>query len=322
MPGDDFASEVAKHYNEVEQLPISERSKSDIIDLRKFNNAMKSMMHFIAFKFASTNASDSSEKFRILDLGCGKGGDLPKFLRNNRVQLIAGFDIADVSIEQCKERFSDLVKAHRSGSIRGEFVVADLTREDISEKLNELGINEKFNIASSQFSLHYSFESYEQAVRYLSNASKNLKKGGVFIGSYPDGPKLLKLARESGTKGKYEVEDIMSIEFPPESLTNPQPFGTKYNFKLKDVVDCPEFLVHPLVLDKLLQHLGLFQIFDRSFEEQLEKELLKGSNVRAIRELIIAHKALNFDDYDGKASLDENMWKAASIYRCFCYIKS
>lgn len=321
---EDFASEVAKHYNEVEQQPIKERSKSDIYELRKFNNAMKSLLQNQAFEYASNNFGDPTEQFRVLDLGCGKGGDLPKYLRKPRVGLIVGVDVADKSIEQCQERFTDLRKQLRSNGpeIRGSFFVADLTRVDIEKKLQELKFTEKFHVASSQFSLHYSFESYEQALKYIGNASRNLAKRGIFFGTYPDGPKLLKLARMNDPPGEFVVGEVMSVKFPPESLSNPQPFGTKYHFKLQDLVDCPEFLVHPRILDKLLTQLGFIKVFDKSFEDSIrDATSAQANNSRQMKEVFHVHKALRFDLDRKKAILDEEFWKAASVYRCFCYVK-
>lgn len=319
---EDFANEVALHYNQVEQKSRSARSKSVIIDLRKFNNAIKSMMHHMAFKFAlNTSKPPRREKFRVLDLGCGKGGDLPKYLRNERVGLVVGVDIAEVSIEQCKERYNSMKKTNSSRCFDGHFFVADLTRDDIRKNLLELKCHEKFHVASTQFSLHYSFESYEQAVRYITNASNNLVHHGVLIGTYPDGPKLLKLARESKTPGLYEVEDIMSVKFAPEDLKNPQPFGTKYHFKLKEVVDCPEFLVHPEVLRRLLVKLGFYEVYDRSFEENIREAITNSYDGETVKNIFLNHNALKFDPDNKRATLDENMWKAASVYRCFCYKK-
>lgn len=316
MSSRDFPSEVAQHYNQVEQKGIKERKKSDIIELRKFNNAMKSLMHYLAFKFVATISN--RELLRVLDLGCGKGGDLPKYFRAGQVGLIVGVDIADVSIEQCKERYKSFTQPRRP---KGEFFVADLTRVDIADLLLKHNCTEKFHIASSQFSIHYSFESFEQAVRYISNAANNLIKHGVFIGTYPDGPKLLKLARLSKTPGLYEVDDILSVQFSPEDLKNPKPFGTKYHFKLKEVVDCPEFLVHPEILRSIMKALGFYEVFDRSFEEQLSECQKNLADKDRFREIFVRHQALNFDDDRKKATFDEKMWSVASIYRCFCYRK-
>lgn len=40
------------------------------------------------------------------------------------------------------------------------------------------------------FSLHYSFESIEQAYQMLDNACKNLAKGGRFVGIVPNAYKI------------------------------------------------------------------------------------------------------------------------------------
>lgn len=314
----DFASRVAEHYNQVEQKSVRARCKSDIIDLRRFNNAMKSLMHFQAFKFVEPLFK--REPLRVLDLGCGKGGDLQKYHRNEKVGLVVGVDIADISIEQCKERYKSL-RQSKDRKFKGEFFVADLTRTDINARLKELSCDEKFHITSSQFSLHYSFESFEQAVRYISNAADNLIKYGLFIGTYPDGPKLLKLARESRTPGTYEVGDVLKVRFEQEDLKNPRPFGTKYHFKLKEVVDCPEFLVHPEVLRRLMTRMGFHEVFDRSFEENLSN-CLEGADQQETKRIFRAHDAFRFDLDRQSAHLDEEMWRAASVYRCFCYRKS
>lgn len=318
-----FASKVADHYNKVEQKPIRERAKSEIIELRGYNNSMKSLMHYLAFKFMTDRESK-----RVLDLGCGKGGDLQKYMRTNRIGFVAGVDIADVSIEQCKERFRDLNKHGKSNfkqpygrRLDGKFFVADLTREDIRGKLREHNCDEKFDIAFSQFSIHYSFESFEQAVTYISNAANNLTKLGFFLGTYPDGPKLLKLARKSKTPGYYQVGDIMSVEFSPEDLENPKPFGTKYHFRLKEVVDCPEFLVHPEVLRSLMKSLGFFEVFDRSFEEQVLEMQKNPRDREEFKDIFEKHKGLQIDDDRKEARLSEEMWSVASVYRCFCYRK-
>lgn len=49
----------------------------------------------------------------------------------------------------------------------------------------------RFNIASCQFSLHYSFESYEKAMVMLRNACENLLPNGYFIGTTVDANELV-----------------------------------------------------------------------------------------------------------------------------------
>lgn len=48
-----------------------------------------------------------------------------------------------------------------------------------------------FHIASCQFSVHYSFESYEKAHMMLRNACESLRPGGLFIGTTIDADQLV-----------------------------------------------------------------------------------------------------------------------------------
>lgn len=69
---------------------------------------------------------------RVLDMGCGKGGDLLKWRKGSITHLICS-DIAETSVEQCQSRFRDIQQ--KSGNNRGyaplftaEFFVADCTK--------------------------------------------------------------------------------------------------------------------------------------------------------------------------------------------------
>jgi mRNA (guanine-N7-)-methyltransferase len=58
----------------------------------------------------TTNGNGSSrhgKKLRVLDLGCGKGGDLQKWQKAGLKEYI-GVDIADVSIQQARSRWEQL----------------------------------------------------------------------------------------------------------------------------------------------------------------------------------------------------------------------
>jgi mRNA (guanine-N7-)-methyltransferase len=44
----------------------------------------------------------------VLDIGCGKGGDLGKWQKQNQVQAYVGVDIAEVSIIHAEQRAAEL----------------------------------------------------------------------------------------------------------------------------------------------------------------------------------------------------------------------
>lgn len=69
---------------------------------------------------------------RVLDMCCGKGGDLLKWRRGNITHLVCA-DIAEVSVDQCQARYNEL--QNRSKNERGfapvftaEFISADCTK--------------------------------------------------------------------------------------------------------------------------------------------------------------------------------------------------
>lgn len=76
------------------------------------------------------------ESINILDLCCGKGGDILKWLKTNMASHVVFADIAGTSVEQCKERYDKAVginsrQQHRRRDEKmftGEFIVADCTK--------------------------------------------------------------------------------------------------------------------------------------------------------------------------------------------------
>ena len=50
---------------------------------------------------------------------------------------------------------------------------------------------QKVDIASCQFSFHYSFESLPQAEMMLKNAVESLNLGGYFVGTTPNSQELV-----------------------------------------------------------------------------------------------------------------------------------
>lgn len=72
----------------------------------------------------------------ILDLCCGKGGDILKWLKTNMAEHIAFADIAETSIEQCKERYGKSVSSQKQQRypnrneklFTAEFIAADCTK--------------------------------------------------------------------------------------------------------------------------------------------------------------------------------------------------
>ena len=63
----------------------------------------------------------------MLDIGCGKGGDLQKWKRGGIGHLI-GTDIAETSLSQCRDRYTYMCKQQRDRCYTANFFPADSTK--------------------------------------------------------------------------------------------------------------------------------------------------------------------------------------------------
>lgn len=271
-----YADVVANHYNQLEEKGIQERLKSRIVYLRNFHNWIKSML-INEYLTKIKESKKHNAPIRVHDMCCGKGGDLLKWKKGGITHLICS-DIADVSLEQCKARYTDMKS--RFGRERGpsiysiEYIAGDGTRMRLREKYSDPSI--KVDLVSCQFAFHYSFESLPQAECMLRNAAECLQPGGYFIATIPDANEIVARARraQSNTFGNnvYEV----SVDF---DINKPPLFGGKYNFQLDGVVNCPEFLVHFPTLVKLAKRFGLKLVKAEKFHDYFQQWKDEGRNL-------------------------------------------
>lgn len=199
---------VRQHYNAVPQRGREWRkTDSRIKGLRSFNNWVKSTL---IHKFSPSESRDN--RLRVLDIGCGKGGDLGKWQQAPQpLELYVGVDPAEVSIEQARERYAQM----RSGGGRGgrggrggyhggrpqrtfdaEFFAEDAFTYSLGDIpiVREIGFGPGsrwgpsggFDVVSMMFCMHYAFETEAKAKGMLENVAGSLKKGGRFLGVIPN----------------------------------------------------------------------------------------------------------------------------------------
>ncbi|KHO01723.1 mRNA (guanine-N(7))-methyltransferase [Metarhizium album ARSEF 1941] len=204
---------VRQHYNNVPERGRQWRTTdSKIKGLRVFNNWIKSCI-IQRYSPDEDHTPGSREMGRssgkdllVLDIGCGKGGDLNKWQQAPQpIQLYVGLDPADISIEQARDRYRTLGsrgRGGRGGSHRrppprlfdARFHVKDCYRESIEdiEIVQQVGFDPSpmnkrgFDVVTMMFSMHYAFESEANARTMLRNVAGALKKGGRFIGCIPN----------------------------------------------------------------------------------------------------------------------------------------
>lgn len=181
--------QVADHYNQIKQKSREERQLSDILGVKRFNNWIKSVL---IHRFSSSNGI-------ILDLCCGKGGDLNKFVKAH-VHRYVGADHAIVSLQHAVERYNELVPL----PFEATFIAADCHSVPLVNALPE-GFP-KFDLVSCQFALHYSFETEARARMFTRNIGEHMRPGGFFVATFPNSTILQLKLRSAIEKQRRDAE--------------------------------------------------------------------------------------------------------------------
>ncbi|KAF2760343.1 guanine-N(7)-methyltransferase [Pseudovirgaria hyperparasitica] len=248
---------VRQHYNAVPERGREWRkTDSKIKGLRSFNNWVKSTL---IQRFSPNDGGDRREGILVLDIGCGKGGDLMKWSSApQRVDLYVAADPAEVSIQQARDRYREMSRKPPRGRklFHAEFSVKDCFGEWMGDIpiIQEVGIDPNvgpgggaskfatsgFDVVSMMFCMHYAFENEEKARMMLKNVSGALKKGGRFLGVIPNSDVLSQKVEEhhkkNSTSGKDEPQDNDSDDNwdPEKTLDEPAPAKAQEDGEVED----------------------------------------------------------------------------------------
>eukprot|EP01059_Diplonema_ambulator_P001216 TRINITY_DN10965_c0_g1_i1.p1 TRINITY_DN10965_c0_g1~~TRINITY_DN10965_c0_g1_i1.p1 ORF type:complete len:1014 (+),score=347.06 TRINITY_DN10965_c0_g1_i1:25-3042(+) len=213
--------------------------------LRFFNNWVKSVgiCEYAAagaphHKVSAMDKDNLRErKLVVLDLCCGRGGDLLKWGRQ-RPRLYVGVDSCLEAVGIAAKRYSDMYPAAMNNKSRtgmpAQFLVANAFshegRHKIQSGLNKGG-EKLFNCVSCQFSLHYAFRSEESAATVLKTISSVMAAGGVFFGTIVDSEVLMK---RRAAYGDTFGNSAYNVTFKEGDGTV---YGQTYTFTLESCVE-------------------------------------------------------------------------------------
>jgi mRNA (guanine-N7-)-methyltransferase len=229
---------VSAHYNAVPERGRDWRkSESKIQGLRSLNNWIKSC---IIQKFSPSE--DRDHRPLVLDMGCGKGGDLQKWQSAPQTpRLYVGVDPADVSIDQAKGRYIEMQRRRRGPRnpkpLEAHFFAQDafgvslanipIVREvgfdpnagpDVNGTITARFSSGGFDVVSMMFCLHYSYESETTARGMLRNVAGALKKGGRFLGVMPNSDVIRRKIEKHMKGGTKSSEVAEKADSPPAGL--------------------------------------------------------------------------------------------------------
>jgi len=169
------------------------------------------------------------KNIKLLDLAVGRGGDMNKWLSAG-IYNVVGIDINKESVtgkQGARHRYNKLIRVLKRKNQRVpnyKFYVYDLSNpKNILYIKNDIR-DQKFDIISCQFAIHYFFRDYSALDTLLTIIKQNISKNGMFIGTTLDGEKVNRMFMKGNIiqKELYYLENKTNIE---DTYT---PYGNKY----------------------------------------------------------------------------------------------
>eukprot|EP00929_Paragymnodinium_shiwhaense_P036848 TRINITY_DN19706_c0_g3_i1.p1 TRINITY_DN19706_c0_g3~~TRINITY_DN19706_c0_g3_i1.p1 ORF type:complete len:1530 (+),score=327.46 TRINITY_DN19706_c0_g3_i1:71-4660(+) len=235
--------DARSHWQQKQQQSLEERGSSPTVHLRNFNSFAKAVLleqvlSDLRAELLRDDPNSGMAPLSVLDLGCGKGGDLKKFA-NCGVTEYCGVDVSKPSLESCVERVrliaEDVRKAKHGSLARGlsfrhvSLICADSWREHLGPLLDLVarhgtarapGIERTwFHVVSSQMACHLAFESRSSLEQLLANVSERLCSGGKFVATVPDSRRIVDSVRRNKERCQNLRigNDVYEIEFSEDS---------------------------------------------------------------------------------------------------------
>lgn len=260
--------------------------------------------HYLIKQYASGSKS-------LLDIACGKGGDLKRWL-DNGVSTVFGIDKARDNIENANDGI--YARLHRLSPKNKQymFCTMDATEEITDAYVNKQPEDDKyigkkllqhgqFDVVSCQFAIHYFFGNEENLDKMLRNVSSFLKPGGYFIGTCMDGSKVLKrmeaLQKQESISGKMDDRIIWNIR---KNYDEREDFGCEIKVFMESIgVESSEYVVDKDVLNKKVESFGLSKVEITSFEDIYKRVLSADETapeyyVKAVKDMTDVEKEYSF----------------------------
>ncbi len=266
---------VAKAYNEMTKN-AKKVSRQNTKNIRAWNNLVKrSLIRQSIFPPGYFYG------IKVLDLTCGRGGDMGKILQYEHVKRYRGIDISDDAVQEAIKRSA----LHNKYHAILDFACMDMNNTDAQfnyfndlEKATTCGdrmydptykileLNEPydfmtkkchtFSVINMQYSLHYFCKTKKQLTALIKKIAECLNTTGKWIGTLPCSDRI-----QDAVNGKYPVPPFCEIK-PAKRWKGNGRFGDPYTFYLEDCVPCvEEYLCPKQILCDIAKKCGLHNVY-------------------------------------------------------------
>lgn len=276
------------------------RDKTATVSMTNFHN------HWIKKRLLLDRARKQGRS-SLFDIGCGKGGDLSKWI-DNKYMKVLGVDVSEDNIVNpndgiykrlSENKFFDpswlyaFVPLNAGNLINKQSIntiTDDFTRElaltiwnyeksstPQLQRFNNL-VKDKFDVVSCQFAIHYFFKDKEELANFIVNVKNHLKEGGLFVGTCFDGARVNKLFIDEGrelVEGKSDYSTVWKLQKCYDKY-NPLAFGQTISVYVETInKKIDEYLVD---FDTLVKEFGKYKIRLLTQKECKELDLSSSSD--------------------------------------------
>ncbi len=193
---------VEQHYNKI----AHSNRPFQTAYLRALNNSVK----FKAINTILQKLEAHEKPITVIDLACGRGGDIVKFLKNVCVKRYLGVDISKTSIDEAKNRYG----THMNGC-KISLAICNLQQSFPPSRPSSV------DFVFCAFAIHYFFSN-----TIFQRVSRCLRGGGTFL--------FLKINKERLVEMDGHSTKNLRIRVINEK---------SYDFFLRGSVDCTEHFV-------------------------------------------------------------------------------
>jgi hypothetical protein len=277
-------------------------------------NAMKQFHNLYVKKHLIVGTTKQGDT--LIDLACGKAGDLPKWI-HSRLSFVFGVDISEDNLENrldgacarfLKARkvnkhvpYALFVNGNSSYNIQDGSAMRNEKAKQITLSVFGKGPKEAskigpgvvrqygkgvdgFNVSSCQFALHYFFETPDTLKGFVKNIAECTKLNGYFIGTAYDGKSIFNELKRTPTGDSIKiVEDEKKIweiikRYRSETFEDDSScIGYRIDVFQESInQSIPEYLINFDYLNRIMSAYG-FEIISR--EEANEFGLPEGSGM-------------------------------------------
>ena len=192
---------------------------------RDYHNWIKSIIIYSYCSMGKENRDGKDKKKSVLDIGCGRGGDIMKMYHArvgefigtdpDHEGLFGALDSATVRYQENVKKFPDFTKMtfiHADGSVpmtveAQEKKLQGMTPENKKQIERVFTKDRKFDIINSQFAIHYLFDKPESVNNLIDTVKTYLKTDGYLICTLFDPKQVMSVLNSKDTFTSWYTDD-------------------------------------------------------------------------------------------------------------------